>query len=250
MPEVDTESGTTSLVEYAAATATGGRRTVNEDSFGIFPDRNVFVVADGCGGVASGRPAANLAVDCFSNIADGDGTLSDPLARAVVLANTTVLDRATQNRHQRGMGAALCGLRLEPSQATIVHVGDCRVARLFDHLEWLTKDHTLAAALRSSGASAEQIREVEELHPTVLTRAIGTREDLQVDIQTHEVDAGEHILLCSDGLSRNVEESVICKVALDRSLTLPQRCQRLLDAAESVGGYDNTTVVLLYLKRC
>ena len=248
---MDDQSGRTSLVEYAAGTTTGSRRGINEDAFGVFEERNVFVVADGCGGRSSGRSAANLTVASFADphpVSDLELTEADPLALAVLKANADVLREGQTKPELAGQGATVCVVRVSPRAVSIVHVGDCRVGRCRDgRLNWLTEDHTLVSELRRSGAPAEEIARVPEVHSTVLTRAVGVRENLAVELTYHPATSGDLYLLCSDGLTRSVAQARISEMLCAGEHSLRERCAALLDASESAGGDDNTTVLILRL---
>jgi serine/threonine protein phosphatase PrpC len=245
-------SGRTSLVEYATATATGSRRTVNEDAFGVFEERNVFVVADGCGGLSSGRSAANLTVASFARPppAGGPGsTGADPLALAVLAANADVFRAGQTEEELKGQGAAVCAVRVSPGLVSIVHVGDCRVGRCREgRLEWRTEDHSLVSELRRSGASPEEIARVAQTHSNVITRAVGVVDHLAVELTYHPASPGDLYLLCSDGLSRHVAQARISELLCAGARSLGERCAALLDASESAGGQDNATVILLQLR--
>jgi len=250
---MDGWSGRTSLTEYAAGTTTGSRRTVNEDAFGVFEERHVFVVADGCGGVmASGRSAANRTVASFAHPPlDGDPGLpgADPLALAVLAANAEVFKAGQIQEDLMGRGAAVCAVRVSPGWVSIVHVGDCRVGRYREgRLEWRTEDHSLLSELRKSGGSPQEVAQVAENHPTVVTRAVGVTQSLAVDLTYQPALPGDLYLLCSDGLARHVAQARIAEVLGAGTRSLGERCTALLDASESAGGHDNATVILLQLR--
>lgn len=251
-PFMEDRSGRTSLVEYAAGTTTGSCREVNEDAFGVFEERNIFVVADGCGGRSSGRSAANLTVASFEDphpAWDLGLTEADPLALAVLKANADVFREGQTTAERRGQGATMCAVRVSPKTVSIVHVGDCRVGRCRGgRLDWLTEDHCLVAELRRGGAPPEEIARVAEAHSTVLTRAVGVHEALAVELTYHPAITGDVYLLCTDGLSRDVAQARISDLLCDGERSLRERCADLLDASEAAGGRDNTTVLLLQLR--
>ncbi len=247
--------GATSLPEYSAGTTIGSCREINEDAFAVFEDVNTFLVVDGCGGASSGESAARLSIACFRKVlreqVEGiDGLrIADPLAAAVLRANAEVLREANAKPSLRGQGAALCAVRAFEGWVTIVHVGDCRVGRLRDNVfVWLTEDHSLIAEMRRSGASAEQLAEMEETYSTVITRAVGVAEHLSVDVSYHPAFPGDLYVLCSDGLSRHVETAGVAELLSAKSSSLPNCCAALLEASEKAGGYDNATVILLRLR--
>jgi PPM family protein phosphatase len=249
---MEEQSGTTSLLEYAAGTTIGSCREVNEDALGAFPQDHVFVVVDGCGGASSGETAAELTVACFAHLhpaGDLGPTELDPLASAVLTANANVFRAGQTKAESRGHGATLCAVRVSASAVSIVHVGDCRVGRLRDgHLAWLTEDHSLVAELRKTGAPPEEIVRAGRDHPTVITRAVGGTEDMAVDLTYHPAVPGDLYLLCTDGLTRQVAHTRISALLGAGAPSLRERCTALLDASESAGGRDNATVLLLRLR--
>jgi protein phosphatase len=246
------QSGTTSLAEYAAGTTTGSCRTINEDGFGVFEQRNIFVVADGCGGRSSGESAANLAVASFGRPHDTQDlgpTGADPLALAVLTANADLFREGQARAELRGQSATLCAVRVSARAVSIVHVGDCRVGRYREgRLAWLTEDHSLVAELRKTGAPPEEIARAGEVHSTVITRAVGVVEHLAVELTYHPALPGDLYLLCSDGLTRQVDPARISELLGAGARSLCERCTALLDASESAGGRDNATVLLLRLR--
>lgn len=250
MVSMEAQGGETALVEYAAATAAGARRVDNEDAFGIFERSHVFVVADGCGGGASGKIAADLTVKSFASPGAASSGVADvdPLVLAALVANADVLEEGRVNARRRGLGATVCAVRVSPDLLTIVHVGDCRVGCFgAGGLHWLTEDHLLETELRRSGASAELMASASESW-NVVTRAVGVRQDLSVDLTYHPTKAGDLYLLCSDGLTTQVAHDEIAKVLGAAGMSLSERCAALLAACESAGGHDNATVLLMQLR--
>jgi protein phosphatase len=244
-------SGGTALVEYAAATTTGAYRVDNEDAFGVFETSHVFVVADGCGGGSSGRSAADRAIASFAVRPPSNGSdldLLDPLACAVLAANSDIFRDGQVKPEARGAGATLCAARLSSRTLSIVHVGDCRVGRCREgRFEWLTEDHTLLPALRRSGASAQELEQAAD-RTSAVTRAVGVSEHLAVDLAYHPLNAGDLYLLCSDGLSAQVSRAQIAELLLGGPRSLGELSFALLEASESAGGHDNATLILLRVR--
>jgi PPM family protein phosphatase len=247
--------GATSLLEYSGDTTVGLRRDNNEDALAAFEDTNTFVVVDGCGGVSSGENAARLAIECFRQVLQEDGTsidsprVADPLAVAILRANAAVFREAHTKPELRGQGATLCAIRASEKRVTIAHVGDCRVGRFRDNvLAWLTEDHSLLVELRRNGAPADQIAYVEKNHSTILTRAVGVQERLAADVSYHPTTPGDIYLLCSDGLSEHVRSGRIGEILSTHASDLPAACAALLAASEAAGGEDNATVILLRVR--
>lgn len=263
----DLQSGTTASTRWAGLSATGSKRDSNEDAFAVFAAREIFAIADGCGGSDSDRRAADITLACFGD--DGGaahllepkpsspyrtpprrrellGPPADSLAQAAVLANELVFTDALLDPRRRGQGATLAALRLQPGWMTTVHVGDCRIARFRENrLEWLTTDHTLLVDLRKTAAPADEIRRAEELHSTVITRALGYNTPLDVELQYFCTRPADTYLICSDGLWRQVSLVTISGIIDQPSASLTTQCRALIEAAEEAGGTDNTTAVLL-----
>ncbi len=239
-------------LEYVAKTTTGIVREVNEDAFGVFGDARVFVVADGCAGLSSGRHAADIALACFDDVVTNELSsaegldVGDPLAIATIQANADVLRDARTNPEHRGQGASLCALRAFDEWVSIAHVGNCRVGRYREgRCEWMTEDHTLLAEVRKRGARAVEVAEAEQ-HRRVVLRAIGSAERVAVELSYHPTCPGDLYLLCSDGLHSQLELEHIAGV-LGTDTGLSEQCASLLDAANAAGGEDNSTVILVRL---
>lgn len=254
------QQGETLGVRWAAGSCTGGCRDVNEDAFGVSDDGNWFVVADGCGGRSSGRRASDLAVQCILTSEHDPNhqsvAVADPLAARVLEANDNVFRAARQDPALVGMGCALAALRLGKGHVAIVHVGDCRVGRLGSafvqradgdnspELRWLTLDHVLWVEALLAGRPLAEVEELRSLHGSVIMRAVGVTDSLDVEVLYRAVQPGDLFLLCTDGLSAHVPHETITRI-LRSPACLAERCGALLDGAETAGGYDNATVILV-----
>jgi protein phosphatase len=222
----------------------GRKRRHNEDSYVHEPP--LFAVADGMGGAKAGEIASGLAADAIRG-AGADG--ADDEKRVVALiqeANRRVYERATEDAAVSGMGTTMTAALVdaEHGRVTIGHVGDSRAYRIRDgKLEQLTQDHSLVAELMRSGKLTP---EEAEVHPqrSVITRALGT--DPDVDVDTFAVDArpGDVFLLCSDGLTSMVSDDAILRVVRERRDNLDAAAKGLIAAANRGGGDDNITVVV------
>jgi protein phosphatase len=143
------------------------------------------------------------------------------------------------------MATTVCAVLVDDKVANLAHVGDSRVYLMRDgELSQLTSDHSWVNEQIQSGViSAEQARS----HPlrNVVTRALGGKADLQVDMQAHEIEAGDVLLLCSDGLTTMIPDDEIARVMRDGGGDIERTAQALVDAANAKGGEDNITVLLL-----
>jgi serine/threonine protein phosphatase PrpC len=225
-----------------ASTDPGRKRRRNEDSYVVAPP--LFAVADGMGGAQAGEVASGLAAGALEESgANGGGE-----ARVVELiqeANRRVHQRATTDAATAGMGTTITAALVEPDGRVVFgHVGDSRAYLLRDdRLEQLTDDHTLVAELVRRGELSPGEAEV---HPqrSVITRALGT--DPDVDVDTFAVDArpGDVYLICSDGLSSMVDIRVIEEILRSQRDDLAGASRALIQAANRSGGEDNITAVL------
>jgi PPM family protein phosphatase len=231
----------------AHLTHPGRKRRHNEDSYIHEPP--LFAVADGMGGAKAGEVASRLAVEALQLRPDVGG---DPEAYVVDLiqeANRRVYTRATEDASASGMGTTMTVALVDAdgSHVTIGHVGDSRAYRVRDgELQQLTDDHSLVGELIRSG---KLTREEAEVHPqrSVITRALGT--DPDVDVDTFVVDArpGDTFLLCSDGLSSMVSDQTILDVVRDHPRDMQATAKALIAAANRGGGDDNITVLVFAL---
>jgi PPM family protein phosphatase len=230
-------------------TATGisdvGRvREGNEDAY-LVAD-SVFAVADGMGGHVAGEVAASTALEPIRALdgrvfSDSDAA-ADALRTAVVEANETVSRMAADEPSYRGMGTTLTAAMLEGQRLHVAHVGDSRAYLLRDgRFSQLTDDHTLVQHLIDEG---QITREEAASHPqrSIITRAIGVSPDVDVDSLTFELQPGDAVLLCSDGLTGVVDDLQIAEVLADDA---DAALRRLVRIANDAGGPDNITAVLL-----
>jgi PPM family protein phosphatase len=248
-------------ISYEAITDVGRKRKGNEDSVFVNPEQNLFVVADGMGGHAAGEVASRLAVDAindFIELTGGDDEITWPfglddsmsydgnrLKTAVRFANKKVLETTKERSEYEGMATTVAAVLLEGDAANLAHVGDSRVYLLREgELSQLTSDHSwINEQIQSGVISADQARS----HPlrNVVTRALGGKPDLLVDMQVHPMEPGDVLLLCSDGLTTMLPDEEIARVLQEHVDDIGQGARALVDAANARGGEDNITVLLL-----
>lgn len=235
------------LAAFREAHATFGSRTDvgcvrdhNEDSLIVKPP--LFVVADGMGGHAAGEVASEIAVQVMAEQAPARPD-ADELGRAVEAANLAIIDAAREGIGREGMGTTLTAAMLERERLVIAQVGDSR-AYLFHQgkLQQITRDHSLMADMIEAG---QLTPEEARYHPnrSVITRALGSSPLTKPDLYEIDVEAGDRLLLCSDGLTGMVfDEEIESILARTRD---PQRCAALLvNEAIAAGGHDNVTVIV------
>jgi protein phosphatase len=225
----------------ASVTDTGRRRRHNEDAYVCEPP--LFAVADGMGGAQAGELASGLAAaalrDETSELAGGEQRVDDLIQEA----NRRVYQRQSQDASASGMGTTMTVALVEDGRVAIGHVGDSRAYLIRDRkLEQLTEDHSLVAELVRSGKLSP---EEAEGHPqrSVITRALGTDPDVDVDTFSVETKPGDLFLLCSDGLTSMVDDETILREVERNRNDLAKAAKALVRAANKGGGEDNITVV-------
>jgi protein phosphatase len=227
-------------------TDTGRRRRHNEDAYVCDPP--LFAIADGMGGAQAGEVASGLAAAALTDSANGGGSGERRVSELIQEANRRVHQRASTDAATMGMGTTMTVALVEPDGRVVFgHVGDSRAYLLRDgRLEQLTDDHTLVAELVRRGELSPSDAEV---HPqrSVITRALGTDPDVDVDTFDLEGRPGDVVLLCSDGLSSMVPSATIEKLLDQHRSDLQTAGKALIHAANRGGGEDNITAVLFEL---
>lgn len=276
---VGSESPSDAKLAFDAVGVTdiGRQRKHNEDHMLLRPELELFVVADGMGGHNAGDIASRLATASIRNFYEAtlDGTLPEGaigegheslsgggqrLAAAIRKANRDVFEISSTYRQHHGMGSTVVAAALDHEGASdgatrdrgvrtlhIGHVGDSRCYRLRGgELELLTHDHSLvndALALKPDLTPEELAR----LPKNIITRALGMREEVKVDVRSVEVEAGDVYLLCSDGLSGLVDEPEMALI-LDGVSDLREAAEQLVSMANDNGGNDNISALLVRIR--
>jgi PPM family protein phosphatase len=242
----------TAVVHYTAAAITdrGRKRPSNEDAFGYSVEHGVYVVCDGMGGAAAGEIASSLAVDeVVRNLARRDAMqlLPEDAEKAIAAANSAIFTRAQRSKKLSGMGTTLVALLTNERQAWMLNVGDSRGYRMRNgRLEQITLDHSLVEEQVRLGRMdrAEALRSPLR---NVITRALGTQASVTSDVFQLEVEPSDMFLLCSDGVTRELSDSLI-ETSLGGGGPLDELCARLVTAANKAGGHDNITCLLVRLE--
>lgn len=233
------------VIDQTAVSDVGRVRKANEDSF--FVRVPLFVVADGMGGAQAGEVASGLAVDAFKQPLDEQQPPERRMADAVARANRQIHEQSNSDPEYQGMGTTLTALLLGDDELTIAHVGDSRAYRMRGgELTRLTQDHSLVGEMVRRGAISEAEAEV---HPqrSILTRALGPEDSVEIDTLSHRVRPGDVYLLCSDGLTGMVSEATIAE-QMDSGAPLREVAENLIRTANENGGVDNITVVALRIE--
>jgi PPM family protein phosphatase len=246
---------------YQALTDVGRRRKGNEDSLVVNAEQRLFVVADGMGGHAAGEVASKVAVDAINEficLTGGDEEITWPfgldeaisydgnrLKTALRFANGKVLDVARSRPEYENMATTVAAVLVDGSTANLAHVGDSRIYLWRGgELTQRTSDHSWVNEQIQSGVlPADQARS----HPlrNVVTRALGGRADLQVDVQALPMQPGDTLLICSDGLTTMVVDADVGRILAEAAGDVEKAARDLVAEANERGGEDNITVVLI-----
>lgn len=231
----------------------GRTRRVNQDRFAIAEELGVAVVCDGMGGPVGGEVASSLAVESFVAVMRQEiescrgsqkGLSKRALCRATAAANRAVRAQAAHDPRLRGMGTTLVGARLDGDELTVVNVGDSRAYLLREgEARQVTSDHSYVGEQVRMGLMSESEASRSPLQ-SVITRAVGTEDDVRPEFFTERVGRRDQLLLCSDGLTRHVSDEAIA-AAVDLRADGDAVCQRLIAMANARGGSDNITCVLM-----
>lgn len=227
------------LIELASASDVGRVRSDNQDRDLLAPP--LIAVADGMGGHLGGGTAAGMAVDALRGV----GSTTDPTALLAALkeANRAIARAATDDPDLTGMGTTATAALLEDGILYLVHVGDSRAYLIREgRIIQVTQDHSVVAEMVRRGALSA---DAAESHPArhVITRALGVDADIDIDALRVDLEPGDVVLLCTDGLSGPVTNDEMLGV-VQASLTLEDAAEQLVQRANAAGGPDNVTVVL------
>jgi PPM family protein phosphatase len=251
-------------MDVGARTDIGRARENNEDSYRLAPELNLFVLSDGMGGQASGEVASRLATETIlahcaearsdsstplvGNLIDGVSGDANRLASAIRAANTALVKAAQVNPEWNGMGATVVAVQFVGDRMILAHVGDSRAYRLRSgELEQLTRDHSFVAEQVRRGIMTAQEAERSRLQ-NVLLRALGAEATVEVDVSEELALEGDTILLCSDGLTRDLSDAQIAAAlneAIEENQDAQEVADRLVDRANDAGGGDNITAIVV-----
>jgi PPM family protein phosphatase len=230
------------IAQIGHGTDTGKKRRRNEDEYVAAPP--LFAIADGMGGAQAGELASSLAAGAVRDDESVSGSGERRVVELIQEANRRVYQRSSQDASASGMGTTMTVALVEDGAVVFGHVGDSRAYLIRDgRLEQLTEDHSLVAELVRSGKLSP---EEAETHPqrSVITRALGTDPDVDVDTFSIPTQAGDLFMLCSDGLTSMVEDEAILEATEKDRDDLQAAVKALIRAANKGGGEDNITVVL------
>ena len=231
-------------------TDTGRKRSNNQDSIFISdtpvgPLPNLYIVADGMGGHAAGdfasRYAINVVIDFIRK-----STVRNPISllkRALVYANSELYKEAEKDKEKSGMGTTMVAAVLTDKKLYVANIGDSRLYVINDRIIQVTMDHSLVEELIRSG---QLERNKGRNHPekNIITRAMGSRGEAMPDFFEIDVNPGDKILMCTDGLSNMVEDDEIRDIVED-SATSEEAVSSLINRANYYGGNDNVSVIIV-----
>ena len=238
------------MLRSYALTDIGQRRQLNQDFIyvsetpvGNLP--NLFIVADGMGGHKAGDYASVLAVETVVEdvSASFEKNPAKIMEHAITRANTHLRERASEDFSLNGMGTTLVAATCLGRFLQVANVGDSRLYVVGDEIVQITEDHSLVEEMvRMGGIGREEARN----HPdkNIITRAVGAKADVEVDFFDWELQTGDMVLLCSDGLTNMVDDETICRI-LKGGGSLRDRVEKLVQTANLNGGRDNISVIVI-----
>ncbi len=260
------EPGHNIHLRSSARTNVGQVRQNNEDNVRLWAADNIVlaVVADGMGGAAAGEEASRLAVEAVQDgmalpeqdqpeqleaVAGVGEQLTSKLKDSILNANLSIIRRAAEAPEMRGMGTTLTLAFIHGTEVIVAHVGDSRayhVSAVNGQIRQITSDHSFVEALFAAGHIT---REQADEHPmrNVLYRALGQTEDIDVDLYHSELQVGDRLVLCSDGLTRHVKPQEIAQTVLMEDQP-ESASQKLIDLANQRGGEDNVSVIVVFVE--
>lgn len=215
---------------------------VTEASIGNLP--NLLVVADGMGGHRAGEYASRLAVEVLKQelAASTEESPEAMMKNAITRANERVLEAARQDAKLSGMGTTLVVATVIDRTLYFANVGDSRLYLLSDDIKQLSKDHSLVQEMvRLGGINQEEAKS----HPdkNIITRAIGAKDDVDIDFYEYRLKKGDIILMCTDGLSNMVEDEEMLHI-VKCSRDVVEAVEQLIERAKEHGGSDNIGVIV------
>ncbi len=239
-------------MHVCSLTDIGEKREMNQDylyacdsAVGVLP--NLYMIADGMGGHSAGEFASRNAIQVVVNSIRSSKEVDavTVIREAVEKANYLILDYARKHPEFSGMGTTLVLTSIFEGYVLTANVGDSRMYQIGDTIHQITRDHSFIQEMVRNGEMDEK---TASIHPDrhKITRAVGVSDTVEIDIFEVETVSGQQLLLCSDGLSNMVKDEEICSICrADEDIT--KRAQRLIRQANTNGGKDNITVILIEL---
>ncbi len=253
-------------LNYYGRTDTGLVRPANEDSLLMLPEKNLFVICDGMGGHSAGEVASRTAVGSISatfmvdspelrddpllNLEEDLPPQADLLVKSIRLANRRIYNRSSIDTNLEGMGTTVVGLCFGDKLVSLGHVGDSRIyVYRGSKLTALTIDHSWVAEVQAAGNMTEETASTL-VNKNIITRALGIKETVEVDIRLEEFIGGDMFVLCSDGLCGYATDDDIQTVVADCKKDPKKTVDSLIRMANDRGGSDNVTVICVRVDEC
>jgi protein phosphatase len=232
----------------AGLTDPGLVRSVNQDNYYIDPEGRFFIVADGMGGHAGGQEASQIATKYIrahlEKNWESEISCEELLQEALKQANEGILNDQSDHPERGDMGTTSVVVIFRNDESWYAHIGDSRLYRFRDSkLEQISEDHTwVARALKMGDITSDQAKAHPWRH--VLFQCLGRKDLRQVDVFPLEVQSGDRILLCSDGLTEEVADEIISK-SFNSDKSCEDVAKELVESAKDGGGSDNITVIIV-----
>jgi protein phosphatase len=242
------------IYQFCSKTDPGRARDNNEDSLAVDEPTLTAVLADGMGGYNAGEIASGMATAFIKSelsrwlTETGDGAKAREVRRAMEIcvdnANRSIFNSANSNAHYAGMGTTLVVGVFRDDRLVLGHIGDSRCYRLrAGLLDQITKDHSLLQEQLDAGLITVEQAATSSIK-NLVTRALGVDESVLLEVNEHEVQAGDMYLMCSDGLSDMINDDAIHEIVASQ-IPLEERAKQLIDAANESGGRDNISVLMI-----
>lgn len=237
-------------MKISSLTDIGNTREMNQDylysseeAVGKLP--NLFIVADGMGGHKAGEFASRYVVETTVRTIEGSKE-EEPitiLSESIETANRKLKEYADAHQQMKGMGTTIVAAVIQERSLIAANVGDSRLYVVGDEITQVTQDHSLVQELVRLG---QMDQESAKTHPdkNVITRAVGVSDNVKIDIFERQLNPGEYIVLCSDGLTNMVDDAVILQI-LHGAGNLSDKAEQLIKLANKNGGKDNITVIII-----
>ncbi|MBO2518052.1 MAG: serine/threonine-protein phosphatase [Clostridiales bacterium] len=233
--------GRTKMI-YESRTHQGCVRTSNQDTLLVYPERDLFGVADGMGGHKAGDMASSMAVEIVTRSLKDANPSRDLFRLAVEFANKEIYHKQQNDTNLSGMGTTFTALWKNGDSFLIAHVGDSRAYLLRDgELRQITSDHSLVAEMIHNGTITKEEARTNP-YRNIITRAVGTDFSVAVDMLEMDIQKGDKWLVCSDGLNEHVDDEQIRRILNEN--TLKDAADLLLSTTLENGGSDNVSIVL------
>ena len=252
-------------IRYAAASDRGRVRKNNEDAFLAEPALGIFAVADGMGGHAAGEVASRLALDTLRESIAQAGQIKDSpfspnqtavlslpsnlLVNGIRFANQTVYQSSQEKEEYQGMGTTVVAVYFSDSSAIAANVGDSRLYHVRgQRIEQVTEDHSLVWEQLKQGLISKEALATSPIK-NIVTRALGMQSTVNVDVTELNLQEGDLLILCSDGLTDFLQDEDLVRTVHEASGDLHRACGDLIHLANLRGGKDNITILLIQIEK-